>query len=375
MVFVISFKKLKKNIKTLFKVLREKRLSKVLDRKKLVLKQKLNMKLIAWAKKMPRRSSLYYFLFSKQFDKEHQSVLRGRYRYLKKSPISSSDIATLRRNIHNIEKGLTVDMPMYVFAKNYIVETVKIFSSLLNDINVDHDLLKWSFDVLNKYFMAVNHEDQIKEAHKIFNCIPDARLRRLLSDNRALVPFPHKDNSVSKVDYDNFLELCFQRRSVRWYEDREVDFDIVNKAIKAGLTAPSAYNCQAFRFLLVRNPERLSRISSMPLNIEDFAHNLMFLIVIIGDLSAYFNERDRHLIYTDGGLVAMNIMMALETLGLSSCPIYWPEIEDRERSLAKEFNLHEHERCIMFMSVGYPLKTGNVLYSAKKSIKEVCSYY
>lgn len=37
----------------------------------------------------------------------------------------------------------------------------------------------------------------------------------------------------------------------------------------------------------------------------DFAENLPAMIAIVGDLSAYPYERDRHLIYIDGSLAAM----------------------------------------------------------------------
>ena len=51
------------------------------------------------------------------------------------------------------------------------------------------------------------------------------------------------------------------------------------------------------------------------------------IIVIVGELDAYEYDRDRHLIYIDGSLAAMTFMLALETLGLSSCPINWSGVE------------------------------------------------
>lgn len=90
-------------------------------------------------------------------------------------------------------------------------------------------------------------------------------------------------------------------------------------------------------------------------------------MVVVGDLSAYPYERDRHLIYVDASLASMQLMLALETLGLSSCPINWPDIEVMERGMAEVLDLSFHERPIMLISVGYPDPTGNIPFSQKKS--------
>ena len=90
-------------------------------------------------------------------------------------------------------------------------------------------------------------------------------------------------------------------------------------------------------------------------------------MVVVGDLSAYPYERDRHLIYVDASLASMQLMLALETLGLSSCPINWPDIEVMERGMAEVLDLSFHERPIMLISVGYPDPRGNIPFSQKKS--------
>ena len=150
---------------------------------------------------------------------------------------------------------------------------------------------------------------------------------------------------------------------------------LVKKAITAGLTAPSACNRQPFRFIIVNSKEKLAKTVNLPMGSDTFAHNIKLMAILIGDLSAYFDERDRHLIYIDASLAAMNFMMALETLGLSSCPINWPDIEERELNIAKEFNLQPNEKGIMFFSIGYALDKGGVPFSAKKNVEQVITIY
>ena len=97
-----------------------------------------------------------------------------------------------------------------------------------------------------------------------------------------------------------------------------------------------------------------------------FSENIPAIIAIVGDLSAYPEERDRHVIYIDGSLAAMQLMLALETLELSTCPINWPDIRNREKRIREIIKLKDYERIIMLMAVGYADPTGGIPYSQKK---------
>jgi len=70
----------------------------------------------------------------------------------------------------------------------------------------------------------------------------------------------------------------------------------------------------------------------------------------------------------------MTFMLALETLGLSSCPINWPDIEALEKRMEKALGLEGHQRPIMCMAVGYPDPEGMVAFSEKRNIDEIRKY-
>ena len=61
-------------------------------------------------------------------------------------------------------------------------------------------------------------------------------------------------------------------------------------------------------------------------------------IVVVGNLDAYDSERDRHL-FILMVLCQYGIYVGIETLGLSSCSINWPDIEQREKKMDKFLNL------------------------------------
>jgi hypothetical protein len=99
-------------------------------------------------------SSLYYFAFSRRFDLEHQSVIAGRLAFLasRRQPDGKTN-ALLRRNIHRLEKGLTMRPRRRVFALDFISETVGIYASVVaaSGGTTNRELV-WSRDVLDAYF-------------------------------------------------------------------------------------------------------------------------------------------------------------------------------------------------------------------------------
>jgi nitroreductase len=70
----------------------------------------------------------------------------------------------------------------------------------------------------------------------------------------------------------------------------------------------------------------------------------------------------------------MNFMLALETLGLASCPINWPDVESREREMEEALGLEPDERPVMLLAVGHPDPEGLVAYSQKKKLSRMRSY-
>jgi len=333
------------------------------------LAEKEGIALVHWALKSPRRASFYYWFFSKRFDREHYSVLYGKYLNMTGDINSMANDALLRRSLHRIEKGLTAIPRKPVWAETYILDTLSALRRILQEkySNTTH---RWAFDVLTRFFENTWSTEIINQGRLIFT---DLVKQYPLAPNGSTPYSPYKraDIKPSGVAYTAFMKLCRQRHSIRWYDNKEVPLDLIRQAIEAGLAAPSACNRQPFRFIIIQDKKTLARVVRMPIGCDTFAGNIKLMVAMIGDLSAYFDERDRHLIYLDGGLAAMNFMLALETLGLSSCPVNWPDIEMREQIISGEFNLKTNERGILFFSIGYPLMEGGVPFSARKSVEQV----
>ncbi len=317
-------------------------------------------------------SSLFYFIFSGQFHREHQSVLAGRLAYLKYLKDIQYSSALLRRNIHRLEKGLIMEPRKAIFAEGYISETVDIFDKcILQDAFSAQELI-WAHDVLTAYFSVVSDTQLIIEARAAFEQSALRMKTDLVTENATSAsPYLSDERAPTAISDQDLLALFKQRRSVRWFEDKPVELATIEQALNMALQAPSACNRQPFEFYTCIDPKVAAEIAGIPTGTNGFSDNVQALIVIMGDLSAYPFERDRHVIYIDSGLVSMQLMLAFESLGLSTCPINWPDIESYERKLADRLELPQHKRPIMMMAVGYAKASGGIPFSQKKSAAEL----
>lgn len=309
-------------------------------------------------------ASLYYCFFSREFYREHRAVLLGRLQFARLMRSQGENDAFLRRNVHRLEKGLIMRPRRGTFAEDYIGETVRCYAGATQSGTFDGQT-RWAGDVLGAYFSAVESTPRIDSARNAFSRAqaPD--------ESGQCVPYPHNRLPACPISYDQLLVLFQRRRSVRWYQDKRVDNSLIKEAVRAASLAPSACNRQPFRFHVSNDPHKAAEIAHCAGGTGGFHHNLPCVIAVVGNLGAYPEARDRHVIYIDGSLAAMQLMLAFETLGLSTCPINWPDIEEKERLLAEKLGLAYHERTVMLLAVGYADPTGGIPYSDKKTEQDL----
>lgn len=306
-------------------------------------------------------SSFYYMFFSSEFRREHQSVLLGRISYERTHRVFDRESsALLRRNIHRLEKGLIMQPRKESFAENYIYQTIIAFDGMLKHGAFCDDEKKWASDVLSRYFSIVVDTPGIKRARDKFSELN-------IKSDFAYTPYSDDDRVRTTCNTEQLEQLFKQRRSTRWFENKAVNNQDIDKAIQLASLAPSACNRQPFSFWVANDPDVATELARMAVGTGGFAHNIPCLIVVVGDLSAYPFEKDRHLIYIDASLASMQLMLAIETLGLSSCPLNWPDVDKNENQMSERLGLAKHQRIVMLIAVGHANPEGLIPYSQKKT--------
>lgn len=310
----------------------------------------------------------YFALLNGAFRREQAAVLAGRLQYQHHLRQAKQSSAQLRRNIHRLEKGLIMRPRRAVFAEDYILETVRSF--VFNYQALDRVELAWAHQILDLYFSVVTDNadarSDIENARQLFLTI-DLEAE---SASELAIPYAYAELPAQQVQYQQFMTLCQRRRSVRWFLSDSVPQPLLDQAVQAAALAPSACNRQPFQFIQLEGADAAT-VAGFAMGTTGFAGQIPTLLVVLGDLSAYPAERDRHVIYIDGALASMQLMLALDTLGLASCPINWPDVEALERKMDAFLQLQPWQRPVMLIAVGYPDPTGGIAFSAKKTVGQL----
>ncbi len=314
----------------------------------------------------------FYFVSFITFNREQAAVLRGRRNYYRNKRRDRLTHVELRRNIHRLEKGLIMRPRRDVFARDYITETIEFYEEAVRQCRLspgtmDQGEMDWSHDVLTEYFRVATGEDATVQAAR-------ARFEAAAYEGEFTGKVPYVKKQLSDMTYDELQSLVMQRRSVRWFEQKQVPRELIDKALWLGRQAPTACNRLPYEFRVFDDPEQVRTVSSIPFGTAGYGHNIPAIVVVVGKLESYFSPRDRHAIYVDGSLAAMQFMLALETLGLSSSVINWPDFEPLERKMQKTLDLDLTDRVVMLIAVGYAHPEGMVPYSEKKGLETFRRY-
>jgi nitroreductase len=151
-----------------------------------------------------------------------------------------------------------------------------------------------------------------------------------------------------------------QRRSVRRFKERAVDFPVLEKCIEAAWLAPTAKNVQVIEYVVVDDPKLLPavldtvRLWAGVTRPEDGwspgNRPQAYIVAVVN--RALLLERgagERNTAY-DAGLAVENLVLAAEGLGLGSCVITSFEPEKLGRVLC----LPEKYEIAMLVALGFP---------------------
>lgn len=317
----------------------------------------------------PAGDALYYAAFSGPLRSERRAVAAGVRAHHRAG--SGAGTYVLRRNVHMIEKGLTMRPRRPVFAVDYIGRTVRLATGT-GAAGMSEAERAWVHRVLDAYFAATHAttDPAVRAARE--------RWQRLEAPDGAVLaaaPGPaHPAVGPSPVRPEDLLALAERRRSVRWFLDRPVDREVVDLALRVAAESPSACNRQPYRFEILDDPGLARSAASLAMGTAGYVHQLPALAVLVGDLSAFREEWDRHLVHVDGSLAAMSFLLALETQGVATCCLNWPSVPFRERAMARLLGLEAHERVVMLIAFGHPDPEGLAPGSQKRALSDVRTF-
>ena len=319
--------------------------------------------------------SLYYLLGSAAFRREHAATLRGRLAYRDQERTLGRHEYLLRRNVHMLEKGLVMRPRRPVFALEYIDATVRTYGAMRalyadEPDAVDAAQLRWAHDVLDDLLRgrgsAPDRRQGSGEVGRDRAAAGTAARwsRRITERSRR----PRRSTTPRSTGWRCAAAPCAGTCPP---PSRAT---MIDQALEVAALSPSACNRQPFEFRIFDDPELVARVAAIPKGTRGFGQGFPAFAVVVGRMRAFFSERDRHLIYIDGALASMGFVLALETLGLSSCCINWADEAEQEREMSDLLGLSPDERPVMCISFGYPDPDGMVPFSEKRPLERLRRY-
>lgn len=150
-----------------------------------------------------------------------------------------------------------------------------------------------------------------------------------------------------------FFEVLKSRHSVRFYIDKPVEEEKLEKILWAANSAPSAGNLQAYEIVVVRDPGRRRALSDAALGQEFIAQAPVVLVFLInpGRTKWRYGLRGVHLYcIQDATIAASYAQLAATALGLGSV---WVGAFDS--SAVSEIVAAKGELTpVAIMAIGYP---------------------
>ena len=146
------------------------------------------------------------------------------------------------------------------------------------------------------------------------------------------------------------IEMMLQRKSIRKYTDEIPTDEVVRTVVRAGQQAPFAY--QICSVLLSRKRKRHAFKAPLLFTICIDAHRMELVMaqrgwnIAMNDLSLFF------LGIQDAALMAQNMVMAAESLGMGSC--FLGAAPYKADKLRREYKMPLRVFPIVQLAMGYP---------------------
>ncbi len=111
------------------------------------------------------------------------------------------------------------------------------------------------------------------------------------------------------------IDCIKSRRSVRNYINQEIEVDIINKIIEAGICAPSGKNGQPWRFKIVTDKYIIHCLSELSIYKNWMQTSACFIVVFLDNDFSYNYVKD----VQSCGAAIQNMMLTAHSLGIGSC--------------------------------------------------------
>lgn len=154
-------------------------------------------------------------------------------------------------------------------------------------------------------------------------------------------------------DEDSIRKFFNSRISVRTFSNSPITKEEIENALNFASYTPTACNRQTSKVYAFRDRGKIQEILDLQLGDQGWCNNADTLFVITG-ISTYFGGvYERHQVYIDGGLFAMNFVYGLHLQHIASCFKMYVRTPKILNEFRRACNIPQNEIPIVLVLAGH----------------------
>ena len=301
------------------------------------------------------------------------AIFSHRYSIYRESKYSSNintDMETRLTGLmilsHVLEKGITMPDRRMGFGYARVREVIDKCSKCIQDFGPNHLEIQATLCDLKQY-IEIHDDAHYSLPDDITNGVHNLMNYLCIHDENC-----YQESAIRFFKpVSSFEELARSRKTIRSFSSKEVDNEMLLKAISLAQTAPSACNRQATRVKIISNKKIIEHICD---NIQNGSRgfgktaNKWLLITSIQGAWQYKNTSAS---YLDAGIFTMNLLYSLHYYGIGACTLNSYMKPSKQKELQKLLGYPESEIPIVFIAIGIPTESFMIAKSRRLPLEEI----
>jgi nitroreductase len=277
--------------------------------------------------------------------------------------------AEIVRNVHSIEKGLSISNPRIGFGIKKIKEMLSLVDSYMKFTD-DRLVLYFVIDALDEYLQFQKSKEFYNEDIEYINQTKK-QLEEKIGEHKGIYGGTTVfEKGKHSVDIQSSQELFDTRHSIREFSGEPVPEELLIKAIEMAQRAPSACNRQAVRIYSISSADYVKAVGNLD-GIGGFAEDVDKFLIITGVRSAYRRgEKNQYIV--SASMLAAYMTLSLHALGIGCCTVQHSLVLNKSFiNLRDKYQIPEDEQPVVTLAIGMMKEIVNVPVSKRYPVEKI----
>lgn len=309
----------------------------------------------------------YWFYIPANVVREYKRFIR--YSYAFNTNTKNKCLSMITACSHIIEKGLAMPERRLGFGSAIIHSLARLLQQYVSaGYDLDDVRFQAGLQVLRDYIDLHKSENYaLPFSTKDFELLIEEYGRK--EEIKSTLTFKKED--LLRSGKSNFEDLMHSRYSIRDFDEKPVDPDLIGKAVHLAMRSPSSCNRQSIHTYVVLSRERTREIMGLQNGNRGFGHRADKVLVVTSDLCSFGGPLEANLPYTDAGIFTMGLLCSLHYYGIGACTLNWCVSPKRDEELRRLIGVPDNETIVLLICLGNVPDLVNVPRSCRKKRDEV----